>query len=454
MRKHYGMVRRVMACFLVAVLLCLSIPTLASPADLVVRLLGQGSAPLQMTISEPEVRTLAQFDEKRLSMLNALIRHLSVTFTLDGSKSETKVSVDRETAFSVLSDGETKIYSFAPETVVEGETEASVSSTSLPAFIGEEFSLYMSLPEVLLPFFEELPSAFEGRMKSEKKELWFSGYGKSARRDFMTISAEETEAAKQAFLPRTASEQVRNWLSDLRFEGNQKVGLLYDAEGALLRVTWEGRAGRGESLRRVSLNWRILRAEGLEKDKLSLKTPAVSGNDRDNLELERVFDRAEAEKQTVKLNLQLEQKAGKDPRSVIRFAADLSGNAEELSGKITWEKKQGSSQENVNITPHLQEEAGGHCTGSLEIMKSLDKSERERFLMKVGFQEGETLSWPATEGFSVLQAGEGEERIRKGIARSLLRSLLNLPESDLVYLGSGLPEEEWKKILQITGIQE
>ena len=64
-------------------------------------LTGEINTALSVGLSAPSYENLAQFGEERLNSLNALLKYLSITLTLDGQTTETTVAIAEQAVFSL-----------------------------------------------------------------------------------------------------------------------------------------------------------------------------------------------------------------------------------------------------------------------------------------------------------------------------------------------------------------
>ena len=303
--------------------LLLLIPMIsAAETPLPVQLLtGKDPGPIRILISKPEVKKLAQFDENRTEQLNKLIRHLSLDLSLDGNLSSTGILINKEEAISYLQrDGESgaeRIYSFEPETVYAeekkdteepDEDDFTVFLEQILIGSGREMDEYYAL-------FARAPEAFEDRARKEGTELRFSGFGRAIQRVTISFPANYVkENFPKALADLAEDESLREKINGMTFEGNQKIGLLYDEAGKIVRINYDGKVGRTpETLRKITLVWKVLREEDHQKDSIALKTPAMTGADKDNMTLERDIDNTDPAAGSYTWDIQIERRPGLPP---------------------------------------------------------------------------------------------------------------------------------------------
>ena len=439
--------------------LLLLIPMIsAAETPLPVQLLtGKDPGPIRILISKPEVKKLAQFDENRTEQLNKLIRHLSLDLSLDGNLSSTGILINKEEAFSYLQrDGESgaeRIYSFEPETVYAeekkdteepDEDDFTVFLEQILIGSGREMDEYYAL-------FARAPEAFEDRARKEGTELRFSGFGRAIQRVTISFPANYVkENFPKALADLAEDESLREKINGMTFEGNQKIGLLYDEAGKIVRINYDGKVGRTpEMLRKITLIWKVLREEDHQKDSISLKTPAMTGADKDNMTLERDIDNTDPAAGSYTWDIQIDHRAGKEDKKATRFTADLKRSEGVISGTMEYSYKRDGKNPKIRIYPEIREENEGEYSGTLEFADYSGKIEKNRYLAQVKLQKGEKLQWP--EGAAGKAPGaQGEETTatpEETAVSLIIRKLFELPEKDLQYFSHEIPEDLWEELI-------
>ena len=421
-------------------------------------LTGEAPETLNLVLSEPEVRKLSAFDENRTEQINRLIRHLAADLRIDNPNSQVSILVDGEEAFSFLrhteADRTKRIYSFDPGTIYPERTESEETNP-------DDFSVFLEdyvigagrYLDDFYTLFARAPEAFSERMRTEGTELRFSGFGKAVQR--MTISFPADYVAENfpaALANLTDSAECKAFLNGLTFSGNQRIGILNDAEGNMVRINYDGMVGESaEKLRKVQLVWKALRQENHQKDGITLKTPSVTGADKDNIALERDLETSDEKTGSYTWDLQIDHKAGKEDKKQTHFTARLTETDGVISGGIEYGFKRDGKNPKIRITPELRETNRGEFGGSIEIADYSGKIELNRVILNVLIRKGEEVAWPGNEqartpatATDIAAQNEPEETL----AGILIQKLFGLPEEDLAYFSNEIPAELWQELFQ------
>ena len=415
--------------------------------------------PVTVTVSSPEFGLIAQFGKDRTEALNKLLRHLSVSVTLDGDVSETSLAVDGEPVYSYIETTKDSVrktvYSILPDKVYEQKEGTSENENLLNGFLEGDFFILNRFLDDFYPIFEKTAGTFKKYAKATTgANLNFNGYGKGVRR--LTISLpdayiKEKFPAAPAKLAET--EETSRFIRNLNFSGPQKIILLYTQQDRLLRINFDGSLGlKDDSLRRVSAVWRCVRNGKVKKDNLTLKTPAVQGADKYNLTYEREADQSDPNRHIIKWNLQLDLKKG-DVRKKAVFTADLTLEQKILKGKIVYSEKQEGSETKITIVPSLKKENGSEYSGTIEITNNSGKIETSSTKYTIRVTPGRTLSEPGlTAGQIQAEPAEntpsGEKTLQQTLDSVLIRKLLSLPPEDTAFFSMDIPEDVWNSIVQ------
>ena len=447
--------RLILTTYLIAMLILPAFSIAETP--LPIRLMtGESPVPIRLVLSEPEVKKLSQFDESRTEQLNRLIRHLSIDVTLGQDVSRTGILIDQQEILSWLqkeSSGEVlKIYSFDPSYLYQEQQDSAddPGSDSLVDFFERVLIPSNQDTDAFYSLFAQAPQIFADRVRNEKTELRFSGFGKAVQRITISFPADYVQERFPEILADAAeAESLKKTISGLSFSGNQKIGLLYDENGKIVRISYDGKVGKSqETLRRVSLVWKCLREDGHLKDSITLKTPALTGADKDNIVLERdLLEPAGEEAGNYYWDLQIDHRAGKEDRKLTHFTASLPETDAEISGKIEYSVKRDGENPKIRIIPEITKESSGEYKGTLEIADYSGKIEKDNVLIHIQLQTGESLSWPAAEPET--KNGNPEQGTPNDIiAGIILRKLFELPEEDLEYFSHEIPADLWLELIQ------
>lgn len=447
--------RVIIVTFLIVMLIIPAFCTADAP--LPIRLLtGEAPESMRIVLSAPEVRKMSQFDDARTAQLNRLIRHLALDVTLGRDVSRTGILIDQQEILSWIQkesgNGNLKIYSFDPSSVyTEKQNPAEeTGSDSLVDFLERDLIQSGQHIDAFYSLFEQAPQAFAERVRNEKTELRFSGFGKAIRRITIPFPANYVqESFPKALADAAESETLKKTISGLSFSGSQKIGLLYDENGKIVRITFDGTVGKTpETLRKVSLIWKCLREEGHVKDSITLKTPAIKGADKDNVVLERdLLEPAGEEAGNYSWDIQIDHRAGKEDRKQTHFSAGLSETDAAFSGKIEYSVKRDGENPRIQIIPEIRKESNGEYKGTLEIADYSGKIEKDDVLIHIQLQTGESPSWPAAEP-DPENGNREQETPEDTIAGIIIRKLFELPEEDIEYFSHEIPTDLWLELIQ------
>ena len=425
--------------------------------DLILR--GEYGAPLKLSITEPVYARLSQFGEERLESLNKLVRHLGISVCADGNVTETAVLVDGETVYSFTEtetdSGISTVYSFEPDQLYTSVSEdVQAADPDLTGFLSDQFFFLNRMLDDLYPMFGKLPETYPDFSKQASENINYRGYGKAVRRVTIRFSDDYVkEHFPGALADLAVTEESRRFIEGLVFSGVQKIILLYDEEGHVLRINYDGVLGqREESMRKVSLAWRCLRTDGQKKDNVNLKTPAVKGYDRYNMTYVRESDRSDPARHTLTWDFQLDLKDGDTKKKVV-FNADLLFENDELSGKALYSEKADGLEKKVSLIPSLKKENNAEYTGTLEITKYSGKIITSSIKAAVSAAPGPSLPMPDTASAPLSEPGSEQaqtdaERVQQMTESLLVSKLLTLPESDLEFFSKDIPEDVWNAITE------
>lgn len=433
----------------------------AMPTDPVTILFGEETLPCRITIYSPEVKTLSQFDQDRLEELNRLLKHLSYIINIDGECAEETLMIDQTDAYTAIRrDGETDtqtVYSLQPQTVyVQSSETQPAGPESMQSYLEVELPTINHMLNEFYVLFSEMPEIFSEYVKEAGTGIRLSGFGKAVKRITINFKPDFVrEQYSQKLIQGTGSEYCKNILSDLIFEGNQKIDLLYDSDNQLIRISYNGKVGKSsESMRNVSLVWKCLHNEQGRKDSLVFKTPAVSGYDKNNIIIEREIDYSESDRQLFSFDIQTDQRAGEE-KKYTRFSADIRSENQHMTGEMEFSKGKRNDAEKTKASFSVQEENIEECKGSLEIAEYSGKIEKSRFAVCLKLEPGHSVVWPDTGSYILIdldrsEQSEQETELQEEIIKSIIRTMMQLPGEDLVYFSNGISEEVWLALIPIN----
>lgn len=421
---------------------------------------GEDDSPVRVRLYAPAYAVLSQFDEQRLDQFNRLLKHFSLDVALDGETSAVSVSVDDEQAVSLLRKEETDlarmICSAAPSVeYVFDAHEAEEEETSFLSVLQSEVLDVNALLDAFHPLFAAFPERFADYAKQAGTDLRLKGYGKASKRINFTFPADYAESDLPAALASLAgSGTAKSHLSGLVFSGKQKVSLLLDQQGNLLRVTYDGKAGYSpELLYTVSINWKCLRTDTQLKDSLTMSRKPVSGKAYVNVQYDRSSGLEEEDsKNTVHCELSRDSRNDEGNKQHIGFQADLESVSGGIAGTVKYVNKDSEHDTSLVILPHLKKaDNPGEFGGTLEIAEYSGKIVTSSLSLSLLVQRGEDLAWPSG-GVSETRHPATEEEdaaldeLRNLVVRGVLPRMMTLPEEDLLLISDGIAPEDWANL--------
>ena len=405
-------------------------------------LTGEFESPVTFSIHAPEYTHLAQYGKERLDSLNRLLSHVSVAVSSVQDRMETVLYIDQKPIISIT---DTLAETMNREQIQTEEENAD--KDEFISFLDEQYFRLNHLMDELYPVFCKAADSFPELAGRTSATLNFSGFGKSASRMTIQFSSDYvSEHFPDALADLCENQSTRDDLKKLKFQGSQKIVLLFDQNNNVLRVNYDGTVGMSEDeMRRISLVWKCLRSEEHIKDSLTIKTPAVKGYNRDNISYDRELDLSDPENRKMKWDYQLDQKKEKD-RTKIRYTGDLTSEGTNSTGKISYNVKGSSIPEHsIIITEALCEEKEAEYTGTLEITNKTGKIVTSSVMS--GFSIGESYQ-PDTQkkeqtGSQIIKI-TGDKGIPEEAIRALIQKMMTLPDEDTEFLRKDIPDEIWK----------
>ena len=427
------MLKRLLSVAAVLCVLCVCILSIAEDADSfhpMDIMTGETRLPVELILSSPRMIVLSQYDENRLDQLNRLLKHLSLGLTMEEKDASLLVMVDGMEAWSS----------------VNGYADADDDTVRFLGQVFEPFNLYLN---AFYPVITGLREAYPEKSKSMEANLNLSGYGRAVRKILITIPAEEAETAfRETLLSLCENTEARAFLSKLVFSGQQKISFMLDQDDREIRINYDGKAGLSqEDIRSVSLVWKCLRNGNHRKDGLSLKTPAQNESDRFNVTLERDLNPDDPQGPAWQWTIETDDKSGPD-RSLSKFSMEWKQEDTGLNGTMVHNLNKNGAKTSLSASATLSPSDDGSYTGGVEITHKKGKIEKEHFSVEVSVSPSgkEIRAEEKTTAESI--SAENRKQPDGNVNRELLRALLRIPDEDLLFLFSGLPEEEWQKIVQ------
>ena len=415
---------------------------LTHPAGNAVEVLVQAQA-----IHVPEL------SDTRTEWLNRLLGHIVVRLRMDGPVQEETIEVDGAEALRCTSrngeQGEEYVFSFDGNTAYTAEYGTDLLSELSGIATGESRTEYYSMISLMIPefyaFFSGLPEEFPEASASSKASVRYKDFGTATGRWTITLDGNMLASEKMTeYLSREGMENVRIFLSGVVLSGRQRVTLLTDSEGRVMKINYTGKAGLSEDdMRNVDVDWRCMRRDTEYKDTIQMKTPAVSGTKRKNITVSREMTVSEEETESYICSVETDQVIDRT-RTRVQLNVTLTGEGEHISGEIREKTITGNSTDLTAIQINLEKDAQDEYRGSLEITHELGKIEKEHYRLQIAVRKCGPISWPA-EMISPINE-ETKAMLKERMSGAFLRALAPVPEDDLQYILSDLPEGWWNEM--------
>ena len=424
-------------------------------------LTGETESPFTLSIRSPAYSSLAQFGEDRVDSLNRLLKHLSFSIDINGPVSETTFLIDQDPLFSFTEKNNgsfsERLYSIAPDDVFVQSGNDSLSndgSTTFSLFLDQEFYPLNQALDALYTVFDRCSESFSELSKTTSTSLHFTGFGKGVRRVSILFPADYVESHfPDALADLSDSEICSQHIKNTVFRGSQKLVLLYDQEGKLLRINFDGTIGTSEaSLSRISVVWKCLRSDGHRKDSITLKAPSASVPIRNNIVFQRDIDLTDPEKHSLFWELQADSKDGKQ-KYTTKYTGDLLFAQETLSGNIRYSCKNDVPEKSFTVVPHIVKENSGEYDGTLEITDYSGKIVTSSVKVRVclGPSSGPVFQETDKTGFgdgSEMDSGISADDLQNQIIAVLIRKMMTLPTDDTSFLSQDIPEDIWMSLTE------
>lgn len=409
------------------------------------------------------VQAYPPFGERRIELLNRLIRHLRLQIAQSGDTADIQLLIDgKQTPVRMTlsadalrsGDAAAAVPEGGGETDESGAGEAEDDWLSVGASAADQMHTVFQLLDAGADFLQELPELYpEGC--SEKKIRQKLKTGIAVRSVTITLQPDEDgEHPMKGLIQSSRTKMVSEYLGQWVFRGRQRFTLLFDEENRLLKASCSGRAGETEeTLRNISLEWRLLRSDSLVKDEVTLKTPAVDGSFRDNWILSREWKDAEAAEEetsdtaaeSLSFTFEYDRKHG-NSKAAYKWEGSLEGGGG-ISGGITWTRKQKNETETLTVRPAWTVCNEKQIEGTAEIIRVSDKVIQEQAVLEMNWQK---VSGQAVDSAAMATGTEpAGEAISESLQRDVLRSILTMiPAEDLGYLLEDIPAGDQAAILE------
>ena len=422
--------------------------------NLLMKLAYPADKPAEITFNIQAVR-LPQFSETRTGWLNDLLKHLTFRICSDGFIQKEEIIVDEKTAVECIikKDAGKKgtLFSFDNRTFITDKDDPAELLTGISS--EENLTEYYTEIQVLLPefyyFFSGLPELFPDSTNESKVSIQYKGYGTAVKRYAMVLSQDVLSSEQMTeYLAKEELVHVRQFLSKAVLSGRQRLTLLRDADGNLMKVNYTGKSGLSEeSIRNTDLDWKCLKFGGNSKDVLVLKTPAVTGTERHNVSLTRetVLQADGTEQYSCSIDT---DEVKKRIRNRIRLDISLKAAENLISGNAVKKTTSSGLNDIREYRVSIEQGVSEDYQGSLEIVHELNKIDKEQIHADFTWTACDAPAWK--EGESAVPTDTDLQDIREKAAGLFLRALEDIPEEDLQFILADLPEDWWMQTIMNT----
>ena len=407
---------------------------------------GQYKSPVTVTVSSPLYSFISEFGESRTEMYNRMLKHFSISLTLDNDYSDTALLIDQAPVVSYMESNRQSlskmIYLYENETAYDFVSENElIENSSFLSFLENDFFKTNNLLDELYPLFIKTADAFQQFSKPSSASISFKGYGKGVRKVTIPLSGDYVKEYYSKVLSDLAdTEESRRFIGQLVFSGPQKIILLYDQDDQLLRINYDGTVGFDEnSMRRVSLVWRCLRNADQKKDNLTLKTPAQKGYNKYNM----VYSR-EKDNNSLNWQYQLDFKED-DVKKKISFNAEFQIHDGIMSGEAVFSEKQEDNEKKINILPVLKKEKDAEYDGTIEITDYSGKIVVSSIRAEISVSSNVQA---VKDKADTVPVHLSSEEVKERISSVFIRRLLLLPADDISFLSQDIPVNVWESLLK------
>ena len=403
-----------------------------------------------------EIIKLPQFDEVRTEKLNRLLKHIDFAGIIDPYLSEITMMIDGTEMFSLFETGfsekqdtvlatEPGHYYLVPSGQLFPTPFRSGSMESIDILLRNR-SILSSLDE-FASFFCQLPQDFPEKSSQVKILEKYKDYGTAVKRVSINLSGEEfTDYIQKKAGTGSAGQTVPD-LSRMVFVNRQGFSLLFTEDDRLIKINYSGKAGYSEQdIRTVRLEWKTVRNEFLEKDELVLRTPNSAGTKRNNFILEHSWKRADDGSETFLWNAETDDVA-EGARTRRYMKCELASDANGLISGNWSDTVNANREESVKGIDLLSiDSADDHCSGILEIISKKDKIECDRIRITFDLSAEVPVQVSADQPIPEAVSPEQYSALQESVLRKIVVAMMDFPESDLIFLKEGIPDESWDMI--------
>lgn len=398
-------------------------------------------------------------DAKRTENLNKMLKHIGFLLSKSETASFIGIDIDNKSALSAVyltdSSGKNRIcFSSEPETaylVNEGWLDKLTGITEKEdPFMELSFQLLSEIEE-LFKGTEELTENF-GEYTNEKNVHYRIGKAGIAERELIIRTNEDDPEGKSLY--RWYKERLSgiDFLPELR--GNQTLTVYMDKSGRLLKLTFKGMINNTDrSDRQIQCEWVRCCEEQYIRDDIGI-TISEKQKQTEHLKISREKRSAgSTDDLTEEYHAEISktQRKGKQQETdVLQLDFLLNGR---LAGDIIRTVKSGKNNIKTVYSLDLVPEPIYDSAGNIEILEYNNDVLGKDIRLIYSFHPYTTVEIPYEQSIIyILDPSDGDypemiSHLKKTIAVDLLKELLKIPSEDLDYIRDGIPENDWKKII-------
>lgn len=414
-----------------------------------------------------DVETHMPFDDDRLAMLTPITDLLSLRLVTGENEGLVTIGIADQDALTLQYKGNEVRLSCLPDVVYAADADpVSALLGADTAFTGGYEALGLAPEgERLLKdgqtMLEQIPTVLEKYGKKSQSATNISGYGKSTYRMDYNFTAGKVDELKTGLMTACPEGWLREIISSLTFSGKQALRIYYDANGAALRVEFNGSFGSAGDIRTVKLVCRFRHDEEMDKEYVELTTPAKKGKNKNNLTFERTVQTNKKGARTIVGSFKYT--VTKDSVTSIwngdfNLKNAFTDGADVLGGDFTIQKKLNGADkyEAITIAPELTitgTEADPVINGFVNITEQYAGKVTEQAKVMIDLKRADPLVWTVPETVQDLSAMDEStlaatrRQVSASVATAIVRPLINLLGKDAEYFFRELPEDTVQSII-------
>ena len=407
---------------------------------------------------------LNPFDEKRTDELNSLLKHFSFNANQSKDHSEYRILCDEKKLAGVsIKEGEINqyLFSFDPDHIYK--THNDLFFQTQDPFV-EKIDMFRMIPDTAQALMQ-LPDVFPQLTHEEKIKTKIKNAGTAFIKRTVTFT-------RQSVSEGILDEWGKNFLKssvpclgeNLFFTDRQQIILFLDENDHLLKANYSGKAGViPDQPFKISLVFSAVENNNRKYRDISLRCNAEKGNDYLYIHYvseekpEQFSDSADVypESTIYSAELSCDWRENKIKRKYFIEANLFSTREGLLTGDIEMKKESEGNKMQIHFTPEIEWQADDKINGStLVAVKDQNGIQSEFSLSFLIDSSAEEQLWPETvfvdlDKISEAEKKQLEENLSLKLSSSFLKTVLHLPEQDLLFLSDGINPENWLSVLAV-----